>query len=318
MKTKKILLAGILFSLAVIAVYAFGFKYKSGNIGKQNTQQQYDFVTQDTTKIPEAITEKRSTQIEIINGKKKIKETVIKMKGDSIIEKKVIEKEEDGDDGLDMDFGQDNGISGGVHFRQFSPDDLDSLGMQNFGFNGISPFGNDSIFRQFGFGLGNGHNFNLGFPFSGMDEDFLKNFDNGFFMPNYDMTQLQKRMEELYKGLLQNKDNDDDLLNNNPFNNQKLPNVPRIYPPRHKNKSKSMNDIITGHLLNDGYINDIAQKYKFELNEKYLKINGKKQDKAIYDKYKKIIEDNTGIELEGEFNFKFTNKKKLGKKTMKI
>jgi hypothetical protein len=123
-------------------------------------------------------------------------------------------------------------------------------------------------------------------------------------------------MDEKFDKMVPKKN--DDPRDINPFKDQKSPNVPRFNHSEHKNNPKSMNEIITEHLLNDGFINDIDQKYKFELNEKYLKINGKKQDKAIYDKYKKIIEDNTGIELEGEFYFNFVNKKKLNKKTIRL
>ncbi|MBK7093864.1 MAG: hypothetical protein IPH57_01885 [Saprospiraceae bacterium] len=58
-----------------------------------------------------------------------------------------------------------------------------------------------------------------------------------------------------------------------------------------------MSEIIRSSLLNDGFISDEEQKYKFEISEKGLKINGKKQDHAVFEKYKRIIEDNTGVEL---------------------
>ena len=316
MKTKKILLAGTLLIVAMIAVYAFGLKSKPSIKQESGIQQQYDFMTGDTTRFPEAFTEKRTTQIEIINGKKKIKETIIKMKGDSIIEKKVIEREEDADDNFDMNLDSANGFSGGFYFKQFGPDDIDSLMPLNKDLLGFDLFENDSILQQFGFRFNPGQHFNFESPFNGWDDDFMKNFDFDFSIPNSDMSQIRKRMEELQEKMMRGFE--DNQIYDNPFKNQKLPNVPRRSNPYHRNKAKSMNDIITDQLLNDGYIKYIDEKYKFEINEKFLKINGKKQDKAIYDKYKKIIEDNTGVELEDEFDFKFTNKKKLNKKTIRI
>jgi len=290
MRTKKLLLAGVLFILAIIVVSAIGLR--SNITQDQELPQQYVFSIQDTTKVPETISVKKTTHIEIVNGKKKITETIIKMRGDSIIEKKVIEKEEDaGNNNFDID--------------------PDSLNRFNYNFFNKNPFGFDSIFPQLEFQFGQGQNFSFGFSSDGFDNDILKKF--GF---DFDMNMFKKDMDEKFDKMVPKKN--DDPRDINPFKDQKSPNVPRFNHSEHKNNPKSINEIITEHLLNDGFINDIDQKYKFELNEKYLKINGKKQDKAIYDKYKKIIEDNTGIELEGEFNFNLVNKKKLNKKTIRL
>ena len=72
-----------------------------------------------------------------------------------------------------------------------------------------------------------------------------------------------------------------------------------------------MKEIIRDQLLSDGFIDDINDSFKFNLNEKRLKINGKKQAEDIYDKYKKLIEDNSGLELEDDFEYKFKNSKSL-------
>ena len=82
--------------------------------------------------------------------------------------------------------------------------------------------------------------------------------------------------------------------------------------------TKSLSEIIRSSLLNDGFITDEEQKYRFEISEKGLKIDGKKQEQAVFEKYKKIIEDNTGVELGEEFSFNFSNNKKLESKARKI
>ncbi|HEB62812.1 MAG TPA: hypothetical protein ENI82_06640, partial [Bacteroidetes bacterium] len=278
MRTKKILLAILLLIVAMIAVYAFGLKSRSNLAQDHGIQQQYDFAAQDTSKVPEAITEKRSTQIEIVNGKKKIKETIIKMKGDSIIEKKVIEREEDaGNPFIQQDTGS---FMGGFYFKPLNPEDLDSLspfGQNFFNFNN----GEDSLIQGFNFSFGPNHQFQIK-PFGNYDDDILKQFDFDNQIPDMDFSEMHKRIEEMMDRMQHGFYFDPQI----PM--EKNPGFPQIKP---HSKPKSMKDIITEHLLNDGFINDIDQKYKFEINEKYLKINGKKQDKAIYDKYKKIIED---------------------------
>ncbi|HHH52324.1 MAG TPA: hypothetical protein ENK91_01580 [Bacteroidetes bacterium] len=300
MKAKKIVLATLIMMGAIIVAFAIGLK-PHGIKNKMNQDGKYIFSEPDTLKEPEVITEQRTKKIEIINGKKKVTETIVKMKGDSIIEKKVIEKEEDSDQ---PDFNLDTGaFSGGFYFKQLNPDDLDSLspfGQQFFNFNDL----NDSLLRGFNFSFGPDFGFHIK-PFGNFDDDMFKDFDNG--MPNMDFGQMHKRIEEMMERMQRGFQTDPNF--------DLEPGLPKIKP---HSKTKSMKQIITAHLLDDGFIDDVEDNYKFELNQKWLKINGKKQSKELYEKYKKIIEDNTGVELEDEFDFKFNNKKKFGKKTRKI
>ena len=68
--------------------------------------------------------------------------------------------------------------------------------------------------------------------------------------------------------------------------------------------SQKVSDVITRSLLKDGLI-DKEGKTKVELSHKHLKINGDKQPKNIYNKYKKLYEKHTGLELEGKSKIKF-------------
>ena len=68
--------------------------------------------------------------------------------------------------------------------------------------------------------------------------------------------------------------------------------------------SQKVSDVITQSLLKDGLIESDG-KTKIELTHKHLKINGDKQPKNIYNKYKKIYEKHTGLTLEGKAKIKF-------------
>lgn len=52
-------------------------------------------------------------------------------------------------------------------------------------------------------------------------------------------------------------------------------------------------------LVDDELIKE-GSRYSFELTDKYLKIDGNKMPDALFDKYRKIYEESTGIKLEGE------------------
>lgn len=50
-----------------------------------------------------------------------------------------------------------------------------------------------------------------------------------------------------------------------------------------------------------------GSRYSFELTDKYLKIDGNKMPEALFDKYRKIYEESTGIKLEGESKILLSN-----------
>lgn len=66
-----------------------------------------------------------------------------------------------------------------------------------------------------------------------------------------------------------------------------------------------LDQIIQNKLVDDHIIKPV-DKYEFKINEKDLRINGKKQDKKTYDEYKALIEEKTGFELKENTSFTFS------------
>lgn len=289
MKTNFNLLkiTGLIFGLVMLIFFAL----RAGDVFKhKENKNSLKIMMPDSLRTPEGISEQRITQVTIVNGKKKVTETIIKMRGDSIIEKKVIEKE--GDDIGDSPFKFEYRFGDG-----FDDDSLWSRSKENFNF-GVMPM--DSLMKSFRFNF-DGPSFNFNFD----DKDF----PNGFGEP-FDIDRQRPFGNGDFDNLM------DEMFKRYNFDSREIPGR-----KEYKNKSKAgatLSEIIRDNLLNDGFINDEDQKYKFEINEKGLKIDGKKQEVAIFNKYKKIIEDNTGVELGDEFSFNFTNNKKLEKNAKKI
>lgn len=282
--------------LALLMILGLLFVIKAGDIFHKKTGLELmQMIKADSLKNPEAISEQRMTQVTIVNGKKKVTETIIKMRGDSIIEKKVIEKEEDANDNAPFKFEYRFGEEPG-------DDSLWSRSQQHFNF-GFSPL--DSMMKSFRFNF-DSPSFNFNFP------DNLDNWPNDMMEPfkwDKDNNQtfgrdIDKMMEEMFKRYN--------------FDFDEIPGWQSQKSPKYKKAPKTLSEIIRSSLLNDGFITDEEQKYKFEISEKGLRIDGKKQDQAVWEKYKKIIEDNTGVELGDEFSFNFSNNKKLESKTRKI
>jgi hypothetical protein len=272
----------------VIIVFSFVVKGSNNNV-KSINENKLQFV-EDTLK-PDFTQEKRITRIEIINGKKKIIEKIIKMRGDSIIEEKIIKKEEDVlGDNPSFDFGDDQ-MSGQFKFRQIKPSKIDSMFAQNFDKFHFGTFGSDSMMQGFGFSLGPDFQFSFGDSF--LNKDLFEQFDSNRMMD----PKMEKQFEQMFRGF------DSDKLGTFPAPNSKS---------KPDNKGfKTLKQIITEQLYTDGFISNFDDTYIFELNENELKINGKSQEDTIYNKYKEVIEDNIGIELENKFDYKFSNSKSL-------
>ncbi|MGE5357292.1 MAG: hypothetical protein ACM3PT_13755 [Deltaproteobacteria bacterium] len=296
MKTKfnLIKISGLIVFLILILLFAIKagdvFRHKSG-------QELMQMINPDSLKNPEGISEQRITQITIVNGKKKVQETIIKMKGDSIIEKKVVEKEEDsiGDSPYKFEYRFGDG---------FDQDSLWSKSRDNFNF-GFFPV--DSLMKSFRFNF-DSPSFDFNF------DDSPENWPKGFSEP-FD---FEKRRNEMMPFGNDIDKMMEDMFKRYNFDFNEIPGWEGQNSPMNKKAPKSLSEIIRSNLLNDGFISDEDQKYKFEISEKGLKIDGKKQDQAIFDKYRKIIEDNTGVELGDEFSFNFSNNKKLETKAKKI
>lgn len=280
-------ITGLIFGLIALIFFAL----RAGDVlNHKENKNAFKIMMPDSLRTPEGISEQRITQVTIVNGKKKVTETIIKMKGDSIIEKKVIEKE--GDDIGDSPFKFEYRFGDG-----FDNDSLWSKSKDNFNF-GVMPM--DSLMKSFRFNF-DGPSFNFNFDDDGFPKGFGEPFDLDGHSP-FGHGDFDNLMDEMFKRYN--------------FDSREIPGR-----KEYKNKSRSgatLSEIIRDNLLNDGFINDEDQKYKFEINEKGLKIDGKKQEITIFNKYKKIIEDNTGVELGDEFSFNFTNNKKLEKNAKKI
>ena len=76
-------------------------------------------------------------------------------------------------------------------------------------------------------------------------------------------------------------------------------------PPNMK-RFGSTKDRIEQTLINDELIK-AEGRYTFELTDKYLKIDGKKMPDTLFEKYRKIYEESTGIKLETESKVLLSN-----------
>ncbi|WP_373552137.1 M56 family metallopeptidase [Haliscomenobacter sp.] len=68
----------------------------------------------------------------------------------------------------------------------------------------------------------------------------------------------------------------------------------------------STRERIESTLIRDELIKS-GSRYSFELTDKYLKIDGNKMPEALFEKYRKIYEESTGIKLEGESKILLSN-----------
>ncbi|MBK7609083.1 MAG: M56 family metallopeptidase [Saprospiraceae bacterium] len=66
-----------------------------------------------------------------------------------------------------------------------------------------------------------------------------------------------------------------------------------------------LDQIIQDKLVDDHIIKS-GDKYEFKINEKDLRINGKKQDQKTYNEFKALIEEKTGFELKENTSFTFS------------
>jgi hypothetical protein len=67
-------------------------------------------------------------------------------------------------------------------------------------------------------------------------------------------------------------------------------------------------EVLTNELLRDKLISD-KEDFEFQFNYGKLYINGKKQSKAYYKKYKNLYEKATGNKLNEKGNFRIVNRK---------
>ncbi|MEP7323559.1 MAG: M56 family metallopeptidase [Saprospiraceae bacterium] len=160
------------------------------------------------------------------------------------------------------------------------------------------------------------------------NQDYMKEFKEKF--KNLDeMKELKQKFEE--DGLLREKWNDELKLNldqNHKLLDEQLFKQKQLLDGQHLKLLKEgewrdrklfkdregfnlwsgkgkLDQIIQEHLVDDQIIKD-GEKYEFSINEREMKVNGKKQDQKTYAEYKELIEDATGIEMKANTNFQFS------------
>jgi len=198
-------------------------------------------------------------------------------------------------------------------------DDGDDL-HQRFEFKFNDEIGSDSIFERFGIkGLSgiSGFNFDqqklnetlkqmeehlgkMNFNFQGLDS---LNFD--FAFPQLDKLKNDPNFR-IYEF------NDENTFEA-PFGNfpDNLPGF-EVSP-----ENKSFSDAIGNALNRDGLLLP-GEKNKVELTGKYLKINGEKQPNNIYQKYKRIFEEESGTGLQKNSKLEFLFDGKVSKRKYKV
>ena len=199
-----------------------------------------------------------------------------------------------------MRSGKTEGIHGDSNFdQQFNfPDGFD---MDGFDMN------IDSLFESFG---------GMGFGFDQMPnmDSLMNGFDmNMFNLGDIDQGNMNEMLEEIMKsfGGGQAFNFDDDFMKNL---EKQMEGWSNLMPEGledmmegfsfDNNESFGLQKEVEDELLLDGLIED-KSKYEFDLSGKELKINGEKQDKATWLKYKNLYEDNTGTKLEKNSHIQF-------------
>lgn len=200
-------------------------------------------------------------------------------------------------------------------------------------------FGNGNMFFQefdfAPFGQGQGFQFQIdtmikGFPFhmfeEGSDEmlsfqnkmkeiqeklgeNFQFNFENldGFDFQPFDENNMNKTFKFYFDG--ENLNIEDEKENDI----QKLYDIEIERP----SKGKNITEVIGNHLNKDGFL--IPDKENtIELTGKYLKINGEKQPGNIWNKYKRIFEQEMGTTLDKGAKIKFSYLGKEPKRKYKM
>ncbi len=207
--------------------------------------------------------------------------------------KKIDEAEYDKYNDIISEVSPKSGSKGNNHFFFFGDDEY-----QNFGFGDFKIY-RDSISKL-------------------MNNDFFKGFQSlGELDLDQIMGELSKQFENLDFGQqadsmwLQMKEpggfsfnfrfpDDRDFRDNNGLWMDEMDKDATADTP----KDVNLTDILGKALNEDGIL--IPKKMnKVELTGKYLKINGEKQPNNLFEKYKRILEDESGIELNKNSKLKF-------------
>ncbi len=147
----------------------------------------------------------------------------------------------------------------------------------------------------------------LSFVMPEIDGDMMKQLEDimgGIDIEGFQMLELDGMTDELEK-MLEGLDLDELNLRGLEGNRNNSRNG--------RSKSSTVEDKIGYELRKDRLI-ATGEVSEIELSGKHMKINGDKQPKNIWNKYKEIFEENSGLELSKDSKLKFNVE---GKKTMK-
>ena len=195
-----------------------------------------------------------------------------------------------------------SGSKGNNQFFFFGDDDD-----RNFGFGNFKMY-RDSISKQLD------NDFFRGFQSLGeLDIDrimgeFSKQFENLDFGRQADSMWLQMKEPGGFSFNFTFPDNRDFRGNNGLWIDEMDKEATADTP-----KDANLTEILGNALNNDGMLLP-EQMNKVELTGKYLKINGEKQPNNLFEKYKRILEETSGIELNKNSKLKFDIAGKTPKK----
>jgi len=140
-----------------------------------------------------------------------------------------------------------------------------------------------------------------------MGKNFQFNFEdlNGFDFQPFDENNINKSFKFYFDG--------------NDFNKGREMDIQKLYDMEIDRpiKGKNVTEVIGNHLNKDGFL--IPDKENtIELTGKYLKINGEKQPSNIWNKYKRIFEQEMGTTLDKGAKIKFSYLGKEPKRKYKM
>ena len=119
--------------------------------------------------------------------------------------------------------------------------------------------------------------------------------------------QSAEAMEQYREQLRQQREERKQLFEDGNFNFNTEGNF-LFFSPEHSGIRGNKNSALEQQLLADGLI-DTAANYKFEINGKgLLKVNGKKQPKATYEKYRQLWEEISGKKIQDKSNIQINKK----------
>lgn len=311
-QTRNFLKEKIITSVILVLMVMFFTKELSGLPNKAKTELANN--SQNNELVAEVTQDTFPARKESIRIQKKTNDRDVKisMEDGQVTELevngKVIDKSEYSKYQDIIDESKPNSLSNGNSRMFFFGDD--DGGSFSFNFDGKNMMDADSIFKKFDF-----HQMpdlkNFQFDQNQMQEQ-MKKLQEHFGNLNFNF----KKMDSLdlrFPGL-ENFDiyqfRDGDLYDHDRLNDD-------LEEIKGSRANKNFNDIIGNALNRDGLLIP-NEDNKVELTGKYLKINGEKQPNNIYQKYKRIFEEESGSELHKNSKLVFSFQGKESKRKYRV